>query len=104
MAEKKTSDPTLDDLAAQIEKLRTDLTELTRSAGAYGRARGQEAVGRARDGAEHTLHEGERLAAEAGRFAGDKAEEALDAVRRQPMLALAIAAGVGFLFGLTRRR
>ncbi|MDF0599541.1 DUF883 domain-containing protein [Psychromarinibacter sp. C21-152] len=103
MADKKT-DPTLEDLAAQIETLRADIAAIAESASAYGRARGEQALGRARATAEHTLNEGERMAAEAGRYAGDKADEALEAVRRQPMLALAIAAGVGFLIGMTRRR
>ena len=71
-----------DDLANQIDAIRSDLQSLT---GTVTRiAKGQ--VNRAQDKAMETAYEAE------------------EAIRRNPLQAVAIAAGLGFLFGVFTRR
>lgn len=87
------SDPTIDELADQISKLKSDLSELTATLSDYGSAKTDEAKRAA------------RARAESMRDAGtDRFHEAQDQanhfVRTQPATAIGIAAGVGFLVGM----
>ncbi len=70
------------DLANQIDAIRADLQNLTSTVGRI--AKGQ--VNRAQDKAMET------------------ATEAEEAIKRNPLQAVAIAAGLGFLFGALTRR
>jgi len=71
-----------DELASQIEAIRADLQSLTSTVTRI--AKGQ--MSRAQDKAMETAYEAE------------------DAIRRNPLQAVAIAAGLGFLFGVFTRR
>jgi ElaB/YqjD/DUF883 family membrane-anchored ribosome-binding protein len=71
-----------DELANQIDAIRADLQNLTSTVGRI--AKGQ--VNRAQDKAMETANEAE------------------EAIRRNPLQAVAIAAGLGFLFGVFTRR
>jgi ElaB/YqjD/DUF883 family membrane-anchored ribosome-binding protein len=71
-----------DDLAAQIEAIRADMQNLTSTVSRIGTAQ----LGRAQDKAKET------------------AQEAQEAIKRKPLQAVAIAAGLGFLFGVLTRR
>jgi ElaB/YqjD/DUF883 family membrane-anchored ribosome-binding protein len=71
-----------EDLANQIEAIRADLQNLTST---VGRIAGKQ-VNRAQD------------------KAVDTAREAEEAIRRNPLQAVAIAVGLGFLFGVFTRR
>lgn len=71
-----------DDLANQIAAIRSDLQSLTSTVTRI--AKGQ--VNRAQDKAMETAYEAE------------------EAIRRNPLQAVAIAAGLGFLFGVFTRR
>jgi ElaB/YqjD/DUF883 family membrane-anchored ribosome-binding protein len=71
-----------DDLANQIESIRADLQNLTSTVGRFA----SKQVNRAQDKAMDTV---------------DEAEEA---IRRNPLQAVAIAVGLGFLFGVFIRR
>jgi ElaB/YqjD/DUF883 family membrane-anchored ribosome-binding protein len=71
-----------DDLANQIDAIRADLQNLTSTVGRI--AKGQ--VNRAQDKAVETAFEAE------------------EAIKRNPLQAVAIAAGLGFLFGVFTRR
>ena len=71
-----------DNLANQIDAIRADLQNLTSTVGRI--AKGQ--VNRAQDKAMETTNEAE------------------EAIRRNPLQAVAIAAGLGFLFGVFTRR
>jgi ElaB/YqjD/DUF883 family membrane-anchored ribosome-binding protein len=71
-----------DELANQIDTIRADLQNLTSTVGRI--AKGQ--VNRAQDKAMETANEAE------------------EAIRRNPLQAVAIAAGLGFLFGVFTRR
>src|SRR5215469_4004770 len=86
-----------DDLMA----LREDLTKLAGELREIFSARGQAAWQRARSGLEETG----RDAASAARDVSDNFVGAVDdSLKERPYTTLAIAAGLGFLFGLTFRR
>ena len=70
------------DLADQIEAIRTDIQTLTSTVGRIANKQ----IGRAQD------------------RALEVANEAEDAIRRNPLSAVAIAVGLGFLFGVFTRR
>ena len=70
------------DLADQIEAIRTDIQTLTSTVGRIANKQ----IGRAQD------------------RALEAANEAEDAIRRNPLSAVAIAVGLGFLFGVFTRR
>jgi ElaB/YqjD/DUF883 family membrane-anchored ribosome-binding protein len=71
-----------DDLATQVDAIRADLQNLTSTVSRI--AKGQ--MNRAQDKAMETAYEAE------------------EAIRRNPLQAVAIAAGLGFLFGVFTRR
>lgn len=71
-----------DELAAQLDAMRADVQNLTNTVGRI--AKGQ--VNRAQD------------------KAMEAAGEAEDAIRRNPLAAVGIAVGLGFLFGVFTRR
>jgi len=71
-----------DDLANQIDAIRADLQNLTSTVGRIANKQ----MNRAQDKAMETAYEAE------------------EAIRRNPLQAVAIAAGLGFLFGVFTRR
>lgn len=73
---------TTEDLAEQIEAIRADVQNLTSTL----RRVANKQVGRAQD------------------MAMEKAGEAEEAIRQNPLSAVAIAAGLGFVFGVFTRR
>jgi len=80
-ASKKTSRET-DELADQIEAIRTDLQNLSSTVGRIANKQ----MGRAQDKAIETANQAE------------------EAIRQNPLSAVAIAVGLGFLFGVFTRR
>jgi ElaB/YqjD/DUF883 family membrane-anchored ribosome-binding protein len=71
-----------EDLANQIDAIRVDLQNLTSTVGRIA----SKQVNRAQDRAKETAYEAE------------------EAIRRNPLSAIAIAVGLGFLFGVFTRR
>ena len=71
-----------DDLANQIDAIRADVQNLTSTVGHIANKQ----INRAQDKAMETAYEAE------------------EAIRRNPLQAVAIAAGLGFLFGVFTRR
>jgi ElaB/YqjD/DUF883 family membrane-anchored ribosome-binding protein len=71
-----------DDLATQVEAIRADIQNLTSTVGRIANKQ----LGRVQDKAIETANEAE------------------DAIRRNPLSAMAIAVGLGFLFGIFTRR
>ena len=71
-----------DDLANQIDAIRADVQNLTSTVGRIANKQ----LNRAQDKAMETAYEAE------------------EAIRRNPLQAVAIAAGLGFLFGVFTRR
>ena len=57
-------------------------------------------VNRARDGADSLSHS---VADKAAHLGGDAVKKIADEVEKRPLAMLAVAAGIGFLFGLSRR-
>lgn len=98
------SDVSLDDLADQIDTLRAELSALSDNVGTYGKTRSR----RAADEARETAHSAAALGEERLRAAQDSLarlpDDAATAVRDRPMATLAIAAGVGLLFGMMSGR
>lgn len=82
MPDHKALNEDLDEIAERIETLRASLNDLAESVGATG------------------LHQAEALESQAGEHLG--ALE--DAVRREPLKAIGIAVGVGFLLGVVTGR
>jgi ElaB/YqjD/DUF883 family membrane-anchored ribosome-binding protein len=74
--------PAKDELADEIEAIRADIQNLTSTVGRIA----NDKLSRAQEGAM------------------ESAKEAEDAIRRNPLQAVAIAIGVGFLFGILTRR
>jgi ElaB/YqjD/DUF883 family membrane-anchored ribosome-binding protein len=74
--------PAKDELADEIEAIRADIQNLTSTVGRIA----NDQLNRAQAGAM------------------ESAKEAEDAIRRNPLQAVAIAIGVGFLFGILTRR
>ena len=79
---KRSASRDTDDLAAQIEAIRADMQNLTSTVSRIGTSQ----MKRAQDKAKET------------------AQEAQEAIKRNPLQAVAIAAGLGFLFGVFTRR
>ncbi|WP_088634175.1 YqjD family protein [Phaeobacter sp. 22II1-1F12B] len=97
-ASDSTQQKTVDELSAQIETLRKDLSSLTETITELGREKKSELTDTAR-----------RKKAEAEEYistqARDARDQATEFVSTQPATALGIAAGIGFLIGcLTSRR
>lgn len=96
--------PTVDDLSAQLETLRADVSQLTSLLGDYGRDRadqaGKSAKQRVADLRSRAEDDAERLRARAG----DLAHDAENFMHERPATAIGIAVGLGFLVGLAASR
>ncbi|MCM2475999.1 DUF883 family protein [Rhizobium sp. CG5] len=92
------------DIEAQLEQLRLDLAELTRTVASFGSGKVQEATNRAaRIGNE--VAEASAEVIQSARSSLVSAEEDLEAhIRNKPLQSICIAAGVGFLAALMTRR
>jgi|KBSMisStandDraft_5_1062788.scaffolds.fasta_scaffold2830627_1 ElaB/YqjD/DUF883 family membrane-anchored ribosome-binding protein len=92
------------DVEADIRQLKDDIAKLAKqltstSEHSYGAARRV-----AQEGADRLMVEGEAALEQMRAQALDLEAQVLDSVREKPYTALAIAAGVGFLFALLTRR
>lgn len=102
---KKASDQvTIEELSAQIEKLKSDMSELTGSASRYARQRGEHVAEEARTQARAAIHRGEEQFDSLQRALADLPDEAMASARRHPGTALGLAVGLGFLFGMMTAR
>lgn len=95
---------TPEDLGAEIERLKADIAKLTEQL----RATGEHSYGAARraasEGLDQLRAQGEAAYEGLKANAGDLEQDLADTVREKPFTALAIAAGIGFLFALMARR
>lgn len=104
MAEQRSSKPKEEELAKQIEQLRSDVAEITKTLGELGRGQVSELRSRAEQRAGELRARGRATTEEVVSRARDAERQAEDYVRDNPLQALAIAAGLGLLVGwLTRR-
>ncbi|MFB9949402.1 YqjD family protein [Rhizobium puerariae] len=92
------------DIEAQIQQLRDDISALARSIAAVGNEKAGEVRGKARraanEAADASLHMVEAAREQALSLERDLERQ----IRTNPIQAVAIAAGVGFLFALMTRR
>lgn len=91
-------------IQAQLDAVRADIAELTRTIGAYGQAQGEQLSASAKARAEKLRGDAEAGLAEAEARARAAYGQAETAVRDNPASAMAIAGGVGFLLGLVLSR
>ncbi|MCG7624889.1 DUF883 family protein [Epibacterium sp. Ofav1-8] len=90
--------PSTEDIATQMDVLRSDISALSKSVSDLAKDR----AGKARDAARDTAREQSQAVADG---AAQMTRQAEDAVRAQPLTATAIAAGLGFALGyLSNRR
>lgn len=91
------SNVSVEDLSAQIDILKNDLSNLTHALSDYGISKTNEATHAARETAAHL--------SEASRKKANEAQvQAQEFVHSQPATALGIAAGLGFLIGMMTAR
>lgn len=102
-ATSKGESATIEQLEADIRKLREDVAVLTRHLKESGDATYKGARKAASERAEKVREQGEAAMESLRDSAYDIEDQVSDAVRRKPITALAIAAGVGYLFALSRR-
>ena len=96
------------DVQEDLESLRNDVARLTQQLGGILSSRGNKAWQRARSNMEGVLSDAQDKgmeAVDAVREVGDNVVDAIDeSLKRRPYTTLAIAVGIGFLFGATWRR
>ena len=99
-----TTDPTKDELKAQLEATRRDMQVLASMVRERAAARAYGTRDAAIEGLEELSAEGRALL-ESAQLEGERlAMEASDTVRRNPMAAVGIAFGLGWLIGALYRR
>lgn len=97
------SNPSPQDLEAEIARLREDVASLAAQLQKTGEHSYSAAMRAASEGAEHIRAKGEAAVDSLKSSASDIEQQISDAVREKPITALAIAAGVGYLLAVLRR-
>lgn len=82
------AEPTLNDLRLDLERMRAELARLLDAAGDSAKAVADEALASA-----------EVKAESASLWAGTQCESVRETIRRQPLTACAVAAGIGLVLG-----
>lgn len=101
---KSTASDNTEDLKAEITKLRQELSDLAKHVSTIGDKSARTARQAAGKKAEELRAQGEAAFGELRESALDYEKQLTDTVRKKPVTALAIAAGVGFVFALMARR
>jgi ElaB/YqjD/DUF883 family membrane-anchored ribosome-binding protein len=96
------------DIAADLQALRDDVARLAQQIAGIFAAKGNKAWDRARSGVDDAIADVEdrgRDAIDGVREVGDNMAAAIDeSLKNRPYTTLALAVGIGFLFGATWRR
>ena len=96
------------DIQADLQALRDDVARLAQQIAEIFAAKGSKAWSRARSGVDEAIADVEdrgREAVDAVREVGDNMADAIDkSLKHRPYTTLALAVGIGFLFGATWRR
>jgi ElaB/YqjD/DUF883 family membrane-anchored ribosome-binding protein len=96
------------DIQEDLEALRDDVAHLTQQLAGILAAKGNKAWQRARSNVEGVISDAQDKGMEAVgavREVGDNVVDAIDeSLKKRPYTTLALAAGIGFLFGATWRR
>ena len=108
LAEVTNSEPTTDDLTAQIATLRGDVSALTELLGEFTKSKGAEITGAAKEKLSTLRVETQARASAATDVASEQMTQlqgqANDFVKNQPATAMGVAAGIGFLIGFMSGR
>jgi ElaB/YqjD/DUF883 family membrane-anchored ribosome-binding protein len=89
------------DIQEDLEALRDDVTRLTQQLAGVLAAKGNKAWSSAKDNVEGVISNAQDAVGEVGDSVVDAIDESL---KKRPYTTLAIAAGIGFLFGALWRR
>lgn len=92
------------DIAADVAKLREDIARLASEIASLGRQSMNTAKRAAAEGVDQLRAQGEAGVDGLRANAEDVQEQLVQTVREKPITALAIAAGIGYLFALMTRR
>lgn len=98
------SDTSNGDLEAELARLRADVANLTEQLARTGEHSYSAARRAAAEGVEAIRERGEAAAAVLRSNANDVERQVVEYVHEKPLTALAIAAGIGCLFGMMSRR
>lgn len=98
------SSPTEQDLAADVARLREDISRLADDIRALGRQSVNTAKRAAAEGVEQLRAQGEAGAEGLRANYHDVEQQLTQTVREKPITSLAVAAGLGFLFALITRK
>jgi len=112
MASRKEAATTVEDIAGDIQALHDDLAQLSRQVTTLLTASSDEAIGkvkermrRMRDNIDETVAEaGERGREALSDVSGNIGEALEESLQEHPVTAVALALGLGFLFGTMLRR
>ena len=91
-------------LKSQLEAIKGDVAQLTELLGEIGLRRKDETLDAAKARYKDLRAKGEAQYDDAQRYLSEQTDQAVEAVRRQPLTALGIAVGIGFVVGLISRR
>ncbi len=96
--------PTSADLEKQIAQLREDISEIAKTVGTMGSAKGADAKARAREKVDDLNAASRDMIASLNEQVGELEDSVVGRVRERPFAALGIAAGIGFALALLARR
>lgn len=98
----------MDDISLQLEQLRSDMAQLGDTVKSLAAAQASTTASRLQDAASEKISQakaaGQDLYQGAAKGVNDATDKLEDKVRQNPLGAVAVAAGVGFLLGLINGR
>ena len=103
-ATKRKNETTTEDLAEQMEALKSDFASLSKTLADYGKTKGNQIADAAENGVKSASEAGKVHAQKLKSQAVDIGHQAEDFVAEKPAISLGIAAGAGFLAGLLASR
>lgn len=103
-ASKLKNETTTEDLAVQIESLKTDFASLSKTLADFGKTKGSQIADAAENGVKSATETGKVHAQKLKSQAIDMGHQAEDFVAEKPAISLGIAAGAGFLAGILATR
>lgn len=105
MAQQRSSNAeTKEDLAKQIEQLRADVSEITKTLRELSKGEATELRSRAEQRAAELRSQGSQVADDIAAEVSDLERKVGENMQQRPLQTLAIAAGLGLLIGLLTRR
>ncbi|WP_380058016.1 YqjD family protein [Falsihalocynthiibacter sp. SS001] len=101
---KKIKEPTTEDIAKQLDALKSDMKELSDTLAALGKAKGEELSNEAKAKANAAVAKGNEELERLRGHAQTLNDDAREYVNKNPATSLGIAAAVGFAVGLLTSR